>query len=341
MSIRSLVLKNEARQQAAANWVLRLQAENVSEETTVEWLAWCEADERNRQAFEEMAAIWELSGSLDPSQHGQGDPDQGLPILETPSVAKWSAVAAVAAVIIAGLALLVTPLQDRSVDRRIEFARLETPIGAAQTATLRDGSKVELGGRTSLTVRYSKDARMIVAEQGEAYFEVAKNPTRPFVVQAGPLTVTAIGTAFSVERFGDTAVVTVTEGTVEVRTTPSLKPDRAAKNEISLRASAGDRIRFDRGELVQATEPVALDSLKPWKTGRLEFRDEPLRLVVARINRYSEVQLEIGDPSIADLRVTTTFYSDRVSSWLTGIEMALPVKVARPNETSALILPAA
>ena len=137
MSIRSLVLKNEARQQAAANWVLRLQAESVSEETTAEWLAWCVADERNRQAFEEMAAIWELSGSLDPSQRHHDDPDQGLPILEMPSVARWSAVAAVAAVIIAGLALLVTPLQERSADRRIEFARLETLL--AQPRQLRSG----------------------------------------------------------------------------------------------------------------------------------------------------------------------------------------------------------
>ena len=63
--------------------------------------------------------------------------------------------------------------------------------------------------------------------------------------------------------------------------------------------------------------------------------------LIGETTTYSEVQLEIGDPSIADLRVTTTFYSDRVSSWLTGIEMALPVKVARPNEASALILPAA
>lgn len=358
MAIRPLVVKPDARLEAAANWVLRLQEGNASDETVAAWLAWCEADDRNRQAFDRMAGMWDVAGDLSVSDAEwsvaaaadagiQGETD-GAPLSAGPR--RWPALAAAAAlVLVAAAALLVMTLSGpRSGQDALRVARFETPIGETQATLLADGSKMKLGGDTSLTVRYTPEARTIVAERGEMFFKVAKNPDRPFVVEAGPLTATAVGTAFSVERSGETVSVVVTEGIVEVRTLPSIGPSigpnggpgGAAQAARTLRAVAGERIRFDRGELAQTGISPGLDLAKAWHGGPLEFRDEPLRLVVARINRYSDVQLRISDPSIADLRLTTSVDKNSLDNWLAGIQAILPVRIAREGGKAVVISPA-
>jgi transmembrane sensor len=222
----------------------------------------------------------------------------------------------------------------------IEVARFETPLGQVRRTTLVDGSHVVLGGRSALSVRYSRNRRIVVAERGEAFFRVAHNPDRPFVVEAGPVTVTAIGTAFSVQRDGDTIGVVVSEGVVEVQARPHPGSNGHTGMPATLRVAAGQRVRFDRGEITQTIEPAAFDLVTPWREGRLEFRDEPLRLIVARINRYSPRQLEISDPSIADLRLTTTVYRGRVDAWLDGLVTVLPVRVTEKDNDHAVISPA-
>lgn len=344
MSNRTAVPFDPERDEAAAYWLLRLKSPGLSEAETAEWLHWCEADPRNRQAFEAMAEVWEIAGDLDaaafvqqakpPANDDSREPEHGWGLVRYAAIA-----AGLAAIIAATLFLQLWPI-DRPEKGLVAIARLETPIGRVQTTTLDDGSRIELGGKSSLSVRYSPVTRLIVADEGEAFFSVASNPDRPFVVQAGPVTVTAVGTAFSVQRDGNVVVVNVTEGVVEVRATPSLRPGRTAAPPTVLRASAGHQVRFDRGVLSQSVETAQADIVAPWREGRLEFRDEPLSLVVARINRYSPMQLEIGDPAIADLRVTTIVYHDRVDAWLDGVATVLPVRVSRVGDDRAIISPA-
>lgn len=326
-----------ARREQAAEWVLRLGAADLSEGETAAWLDWCEADPANRAAFEAMAEMWEVSGGLDPAAFAGAANDDAPVAAPRWRMAGWAAAAALVAIV---AALLLVQLRPGASAGAVEVARLETPLGRVRATRLADGSRIELGGRSALSVHYSAERRMIVADQGEAFFNVAHDTERPFVVQAGPVTVTAVGTAFSVQRDGNSVAVTVTEGVVEVSATPSLRADGSSGPPTVLRAAAGHRVRFDRGELTQSVEPVRPDIVAPWREGRLEFRDEPLRLVVARINRYSPRQLEISDPSIADLRVTTTVYHDRVDAWLEGIAMVLPVRVTEQGATRAVISPA-
>jgi transmembrane sensor len=329
---------DHALQQAAASWVLRLADPNLGEADTAAWLDWCEADPRHRLAFEAMAELWDVSGGLEP-----------IAVDPQPVVANdvgerrmryWRPLAwAVAAMLVVGLVGLAiqTGLNPFASATPPQMARIETPLGRVRATTLSDGSKVELGGRSALSVRYSADTRMIVADRGEAFFTVAHNVARPFVVQAGPVTITAIGTAFSVQRDDDVVVVTVTEGIVEVRASP---PGTGGESATVIRVAAGHRVHIARGELTQSLVPARLDIVTPWREGRLEFKDEPLRLVIARINRYSPRQIVLGDPAIADLRLTTTVYHDRVDDWLDGLTEILPVNVSLPGDDRAIIAPA-
>lgn len=339
MTARAIEDADMARREAAAEWVLRLRAPDLTEGEAAAWLEWCEADPANRAAFEAMAEMWEVSGGLEADAFGGVSLAPANDDRPRPYRWAWAAAAAAVLAVIAAF-LLVQQRPGPAPSREVAVARLETPLGRVRSTRLADGSRIELGGRSALSVHYSAERRMIVADQGEAFFNVAHDAERPFVVEAGPVTVTAIGTAFSVQRDGNSVAVTVTEGTVEVRATPSLRADGSSAEPTVLRASAGHRVRFDRGEITQSVEPVRPDIVAPWREGRLEFRDEPLRLVVARINRYSPRQLEISDPSIADLRVTTTVYHDRVDAWLEGIAMVLPVRVREQGADRAVISPA-
>lgn len=340
MTARAIGDADMARREAAAEWVLRLRAPDLTEGEAAAWLEWCEADPANRAAFEAMAELWEVSGGLEPAASDGAAANDDAPMPMRPRWRGYALAAAAAAVLAIIAVLLLVRLPGAPAPGEVEVARLETQLGRVQATRLADGSRIELGGRSALSVHYSAERRMIVADQGEAFFNVAHDAERPFVVEAGPVTVTAIGTAFSVQRDGNSVAVTVTEGTVEVRATPSLRADGSSGAPTVLRASAGHRVRFDRGEITQSVEPVRPDIVTPWREGRLEFRDEPLRLVVARINRYSPRQLEISDPSIADLRVTTTVYHDRVDAWLQGIAMVLPVRVSEQGADRAVISPA-
>jgi transmembrane sensor len=327
---------------------VRLQEAELDDQAITEWMQWCEADPLNRQAFEAMAEVHELAGGMG-DMAGEPAPATSPSMLRKPSWRSWRAPAAAAAglaavvvLALAGAPMLGGPTVPEPF-RAEPVSRLETGAAAHQSVRLVDGSQVDIGGRSALSVRYSPRARLVVADHGEMFFRVKHNPDRPFVVEAGPVTITDVGTAFSVEREGDSVSVAVAEGLVEVRVSPAPKGEGrqgVALRPMVLRVSAGQRIRFDRGELTQSAGRGEVDLASSWREGRLEFKDEPLRLVVARVNRYSARQITITDPSIEDLRVTGVIYADRVDSWLDGLEQVLPVRVARTGSEQVAIAPA-
>jgi transmembrane sensor len=326
------------RDAVAADWLLRLRESNVPEATLSAWIAWCAEDPRNREAFEAMDELWSLAGGLDdaPAPVVRPAPRRARFSLQRVRARTWGLVAMAASVLVV-VAVQAQRAPAPLVPGEGSTARLETERGKMQKATLADGSQVELGGRTALSVRYTRQTRLIIADGGEAYFKVQKNRERPFIVQAGPVTVTAVGTAFTVDREDNSVSVAVTEGVVEVRAAARVgHPDA---RPMLVRISAGQKVRFDRGELIQSSEPVEAATATSWRSGRLDFKDEPLRLVVARINRYSARQISVSDPSIEDLRVTGTVYGDRVESWLEGVEAVLPVKVTRAEGGRVILSP--
>jgi transmembrane sensor len=168
-----------------------------------------------------------------------------------------------------------------------------------------------------------------MAEDGEAFYSVSKDPSRPFVVRAGPVTVIAVGTAFTVRRAGESVSVIVTEGAVDV----------SAEN-VAVRAAAGQRVRYDHGELSRPVEVASADVATSWRDGRLQFVDEPLRLVIASVNRYSERDVLISDPSIEELRFTGTVFPNGVDTWLQGVASVFPVRIVPIDKRRVMIEPA-
>jgi transmembrane sensor len=336
------------RLEQAAHWHLVSLDKDVSADDFAQMLAWCDADPLNRDALERIQQAWVEAGALAPEAGveiagalRETWPDRRV----APERHSWLASLTAllggrrpglrAAAVLAGAAAVVwiSGLLPHAVDERVEH--LASAHGASESATLPDGSTVELGGRSAVSVLYTGKHRLLIAEDGEAFYRVRKDTARPFVVRAGRLTATAVGTAFSVRRDGESVSVLVSEGVVDVRL--DMLEGHASSPPV-MRASAGQLVRYDRGQLTSSATPGANAATgAAWRAGRLQFVDEPLRLVVADINRYSKREIVIADAAIGELRFTGTVFVPHLDDWLAGIAAVYQVTVSEAADKRVLI----
>jgi transmembrane sensor len=150
-----------------------------------------------------------------------------------------------------------------------------------------------------LQVKFADDERRIVLRQGEASFQVSHDEQRPFVVQAGDVSVRAVGTAFSVRMRRSDVEVVVTEGVVEVVRkggTARIAAERVKRNQEVVVATTAQ----------PGATPIAVAALSDkeierrlaWQDGRLVFQGEALANAVAEVNRYSLLPVVIDDPEL-------------------------------------------
>jgi transmembrane sensor len=208
-----------------------------------------------------------------------------------------------------------------------------TGAGENRETVLDDGSIVTVGAQSVLRATLGRRSRDITLERGEAFFHVAKDEARPFVVNVDTTTVAAVGTAFNVRRAGERVVVSVAEGIVKVdaRAAAAAAAQSSPRPTVirTARLSLGQQLSIDVTDGSASMQLVDASEIAAWRQGRLQYRNEPLQSVVADVIRYSGQEILVADPRIADLRITGTVFADDVQSWLQSIEAALPVHVVR------------
>lgn len=334
----------------AAQWIVRLGADDIKPEEFSSWVEWYEADPLNRAAFEEAQATLESTRTLGgddrarlaksllarrtgPPAHALGATWERLRLWSRAYSIPFSAGAV--AVALVGLAVWISlPEHPGQVT-----ATFQTSIATHRSEQLSDGSVVHLGARSSVVVSYSGETRYVVLESGEAFFKVAKDSTRPFVVQAGLVSVRAVGTEFNVRRAGDSTTVGVKEGVVEVT--------RKAAESAAVQHAWSD-VRLSAGQMAvlpTRADPVVKQihraGVSGWQSGRLEFFNEPLPQVVATLNRYSAREIVVTDPVLESLRLTGSIDGRNITEWLQALPDIFPVKVNDIGKTTVLISPAA
>lgn len=263
----------------AAAWVARSDR-GLSEAEAQALEAWLAADDRHRGAFVRARAGWLLLDRSRALADAVPAPRRAAPRARV--LSRRSLMVGGGGAIAAGIAgLAIAP-------RLLSGQRFATRVGEARSVPLADGSSVDINTASRIAVSYGPRARDIALEAGEAWFDVAKDKARPFVVAAGPARVRAVGTAFSVRRLDDAVRVVVTEGVVEVWREDA--PDRAP-----LRLAAGGQALLTPARaVVTALSPEALDGDLAWRTGRVVLRDVPLEEAVADINRYNARPIEVS-----------------------------------------------
>ena len=330
------------RLEAASDWLLRIQADSLDSEELAQWLQWYDADPANRAAFEKIQATFESIHALPRSERSAWA--SRLEPLE-PAKRSWlpfsrTVWAAAATLMIAFITAFV--FWRLGGNASFETSAFKTERATHRDISLPDGSRVRLGAESRLFVNFTSQTRYLVLEGGEAFFDVAKDKERPFLVQAGEVTIRAVVTEFNVRRVMNKTIVAVTEGVVEVRQSlrpddrrPRQTPSRSASKAI--RVAAGEQVSIDTAAAVIAVKPVDSEAVIGWQAGRLEFVDEPLRMVIGTVNRYSHREIVITDESISELRFSGTVSREHIDEWLSALPEVFPVDVRRVGNETVLI----
>ena len=321
----------------AAVWVARLHGPNRTKEVEAGLRRWLADDPQHPVAFEMLTETWEKSARL-----------RRRPIEK---VASWEAVgfrmrfsyAASAIVATAVVAVIGTLFYLHS-------DVITTGIGEFRTLTLQDGTRVFMDSSTRLSIHYEKTQRQVRLESGEAFFEVTKNPHRPFIVQASGHLIRDLGTQFDVRSDAQGLTVTLVEGKVTVSPI-SAGPDAgalaAAPDNSSPPAllppepprgfalSAGERLTFTATGVSRIDHPP-LGLVTAWEHGQVVLDNTSLADAVAEMNRYSHQKIVIQGAAASSIRVSGVFQAGDSQNFAAAVARTYHMRANQHGE--AIIL---
>jgi transmembrane sensor len=193
-----------------------------------------------------------------------------------------------------------------------------TAIGERRSVSLADGSSVELAGASSISVEFADGLRRIVLREGEAFFKVAADAARPFVVEADGARVRALGTAFDVKLGEGGVTIAVSEQSVEV----------AVEGRPPVVVGSGQQVRAGRGLLGDVRE-ADLTMVEAWRNDRLAFRETPLSDVVADLQRYRVGRIVLTESRLGDIPVSAAFDAGQADAAIDTLASTLPISARR------------
>jgi len=346
----------------ASQWLLRMQDPKRTDAELNDWLRWIDADPANFSEFERLQRDWkdldalkDESLALTPQQkgalleqenshfHASNHFRANSRFQENAQFAHchsarqfisrrrvWAVAAGVVALGVVAFGVVFGALQDASAPASAPGQQLSAAL-INRAATLPDGSKMILGVQSRVNMDFNGPERRLDLSSGEAYFKVRHDKERPFVVQAGEVSVTAIGTAFDVRRAQERVTITVEEGTVEVKSRES------GKRPVSWRAEAGYQLTYSTSDRTASLARVNPATELAWRDGELAYVREPLGSVVENLNRYSRRRIVIEDPDIAALPFTGTAFASSIDDWLAGVEQAYPITATRTDSGDIIL----
>ena len=216
---------------------------------------------------------------------------------------------------------------------QIEQQIYRTSAGMLEEVPLADGSRATLSGDSVVGVALSRSERDIDLARGEAFFAVAKDANRPFVVHVDGREVIAVGTRFAVRRDNDGLRVVVTEGLVRLESPSAEAPDRLSTTFLP----AGSVAVVDaNGASVHFGTPDEAERALSWRSGVLAFRDTPLAAAVAEFNRYGAKRIVMADADVAALRVGGNFNWANADGFVRLLEAGFPVRAEREGDRIVL-----
>jgi transmembrane sensor len=268
--------------------------------------AWLAADPENARQFERVTEVWDAGATPVPGVARVGDWQAGSRRSPTH---RWLLAAAVAIVFIA--------VGFWSADYFLLTPTYATGMGEQRIVRLSDGTRVTLNSDSRVAINYLGVERRVRIDRGEAYFDVAKDASRPFLVRAGEHEVRALGTTFVVRYDARRTAVTLVEGKVSVSSLPaastSLERLDAAARALPPPAektvlAPGQRLVFAEGEAPKLDEP-RIEALIAWRRGEVILDKTALAEAVAEMNRYDQTTLVIDDAAIAQLKVSGIYHT--------------------------------
>jgi transmembrane sensor len=315
--------------QAAIDWLVRLQGETVTERDWLDFDAWLTASTTHAQAYD-AALAFDQRLDLD-ARFAEAQP--AADPLTAPLTAKvvpfrparrawvWSAGAAIAAAFVAGA--ILAPSKGLIGGGETTYV---TGVGERRTIALEDGSRIDMNAASRVTVRFDRHARRVKMDNAQVFFDVAKDPSRPFLISAGDTQVRVVGTQFDVRRRDGQVAVNVQRGLVEVR--PHLSSDAAP-----YRLRPGQGLSHQEGQAADAKlSTVAVEEVAGWRQGRLIYRDQPLSLIAGDMNRLFPRPVKLGDAQAANMRLSGVLIVDEQDAMVDRLSHLLPVRTTTTKD---------
>jgi transmembrane sensor len=302
----------------AADWIIRRENGDWSESDQAGLDAWLAESDGNKAAYWRIKHSWgeaDRIGSLGVEADPKAPAGSGARRYWKPA-----ALAASLAVAVWVGSIQLVPAPDRA---RPIASTFSAPIGERRNVALADGSHIELNTRSAIRASASTGRREIWLDQGEAFFEVAHDASRPFVVHAGDRLVTVLGTKFSVRRDGERVSVAVLEGRVRI--------DEVADGDIrpaSTTITAGmSAMSNGRSMLVTERSDERVGSALAWRDGMLSFDQTTLADAAAEFSRYHRRPIVVTDPEAAAIRIGGTFQASNVEAFARLLRDAYGLRV--------------
>jgi len=322
----------------AAEWLARRDAaERWTDADEQALQAWIAESVAHRVAWLRLGAAWQRTDRMPAlSALPAAAPFEALD--EPPPVDAESARRATRWWTVAGAALaaaLVLAIGAPWVIKQLgprEGQRYATEVGGREAVSLADGSRVILNTSTRGRAVVNDRRRHFWLEQGEAYFEVAHDPKRPFVITAGDDTITVLGTRFSVRHVEGRTEVTVVEGRVRV----DLARSGGSAPATPVVVTGNESVIAERGSVlvIGRTEGQVASELS-WRQGQISFDQKTLGEIALEFNRYNRVQLVV-EGEAANLRLSGNFDTGNVEAFARLAHEGLGLRVERDGDRIVL-----
>lgn len=271
----------------ASAWIVRLHGPHRTPELEAGFRSWLAASPQNATQFERVTEVWEAGTVRVPGvPRVAHDPHRSQP-------QRWLLAAVVTLVLIGAASWQANTLWLNP--------RYTTGIGEQRILRLSDGSRVTLNSNSAVTVSYRRHERRVSLDHGEAFFQVAKDSSRPFRVRAGEHQVEALGTSFDVRCESQRVTVTLVEGKVAVSDLEQSLPSATLAN--------GQRLTVSNATSAPVLDKPRIEAVTAWRRGEVMLDNTPLADAIAEMNRYDQRSLVIDDPAIANVKISGVYHT--------------------------------
>lgn len=314
--------------QQAIEWCMRLQERDCSEQELQNFKKWHDSNPVHARHYKEALQIWDLSGQVSPvyapplirSSHSISKDEHirswmYLLINSIPLGFRRMTVLVLAVPFVFAIGWFLNFVPNHYE----QYAATES----TKQIVLKDGSHVQLNLNTQLRYNHYRKQRYVSFLNGEAYFHVAHDKQKPFLVAAGAVLVTVTGTEFNVWKYNDNVVVTVIDGSVNV----------ARDDDVKYSLSRSMQATYKPGNsTIDINAAAAVEKIMAWREGRLILDDLPLVDAINKINPYLQKPLVITDESVAQLRIGGIYDIANIKELPNLLPNILPVRLqARPD----------
>lgn len=283
----------------------------------------------NEQTFNEFQEVWEHTELLQRMQ--KYDAQKALRTINSKIERKsgsqflkyFQRIAAILILPLIIVSLYFSTKSTNEVEVVVGWHTLKTGAGMRSEFELPDGTNVFLNSNTTLSypVVFNGGTRNVKL-QGEAYFDVAKNVEKPFILNTGKIQVEVTGTEFKASNYSSEKLteIVLVEGSVNL-----CQLNASGERNVIQKMIPGERATLNQLNNSMYVDKVDVQKYIAWKDGKLLFRNDSMEEVVLRLNRWYNVDIELSGCDLGDYVYTATFVDESLIQVLDLLKISAPI----------------